>query len=174
MAYEILYFNDVKEIIQKNNLEQMIDDTCRWIEEELPGTRHSDVTLKCILEDCGWRENPESLRIINGRRYRFKGYLKKAAVEANLGYYEFLWEGLFRLQVGYDKGAVEMGILMLNGRRSDKSPLGNSLDLVVEEIDELYPTISLPVAVILFDLEVPVDLDEEKQSEKVSVREEAA
>jgi hypothetical protein len=173
MAHEILYFNDVKEVVRRKNLETMINDTCRWIEEELPESKFVNTTLKGILADCGWRQNPEVLKIIEGRRYQYKGFLKGAAIEANLAYYEFLWEGLFRLQVGFDKGVIEMGILMLDGRRSDKSPLGSSLDLVIAEVEELYPTISLPVAVILFDLGLPVDLADENRAEVVT-EEEAA
>ncbi|MCK5681340.1 hypothetical protein KAI46_11075, partial [bacterium] len=35
------------------------------------------------------------------------------------------------------------------------SPLGDSIELVKSEIEELYPTISLPVVVALFDVVVP-------------------
>jgi len=96
-----LYFNDVEEVVESRCLRKLIDDTCLWIERDLPGSGFPNTALKSILEDCGWRDNPESLKIIDGRRYQYKGYLKRIAVEANLVYYEYLWEGLFRLLVRY-------------------------------------------------------------------------
>jgi len=53
----------------------------------------------------------------------------------------------------------DMGLLLLDGRRSDKSPLGDSAKLVKDELFLLYPTISLPVMVVLFDLEISKDSD---------------
>jgi hypothetical protein len=69
-------------------------------------------------------------------------------------------EGLFRLQIGFDKGVIETGILMLTSQRSEKSSYGNSRDLAEAEVEMLYPTISMPVSIALFDLgssELPED-----------------
>lgn len=41
------------------------------------------------------------------------------------------------------------------GQRSEKSKLGSSADLATAEIEQLYPTISVPVTVALFDLGRP-------------------
>jgi hypothetical protein len=43
------------------------------------------------------------------------------AIEGNFASYEYILEGLFRLQIGFDKGRVETGILMLTSERSEKS-----------------------------------------------------
>jgi len=154
MSYEILYFNDAKKVISSKRMGKMVNDTLQGIAEDLIGSSHLNSTLKSSLEDCGWRENPDVLKIIDGRRYQYKGYLKRVAVEASLGVYEYILEGLFRLQIGFDKGLIDAGLLILPGNRSEKSPLGESVDLVKAEIKELYPTISLPVAVALFDVSV--------------------
>ena len=154
MSYEILYFNDAKKVISSKRRGKMVNDTLQGIAEDLIGSSHLNSTLKSSLEDCGWRENPDVLKIIDGRRYQYKGYLKRVAVEASLGVYEYILEGLFRLQIGFDKGLIDAGLLILPGNRSEKSPLGESVDLVKAEIKELYPTISLPVAVALFDVSV--------------------
>ena len=41
---------------------------------------------------------------------------------------------------------------MLTSQRSEKSSYGSSRDLAEAEVEMLYPTISLPVSVALFDL----------------------
>jgi len=64
-----------------------------------------------------------------------------------------------RLQIGYDKGNIEAGILMLTAKRSEKSPYGDIVRMVKEDVDSLYPTISMPVSICLFDLGEP-DLPE--------------
>jgi len=154
MSYQILYFNDAEKTIKSKRMGKMVNDTLQGIAEDLIGSSHLNSTLKSSLDDCGWRENPDVLKIIDGRRYQYKGYLKRVAVEASLGAYEFVLEGLFRLQIGFDKGLIDAGLLILPGNRSEKSPLGDSVDLVKAEIQELYPTIFLPVAVALFDVSV--------------------
>lgn len=152
MSYQILYFNEAKKVISSKRIGKMIDDTLQGIADDLIGSTLLNSTLKSTLDDRGWRENLNILKIIDGRRYQYKGILKRIAIEGNLGFYEYLWDGLFRLQVGFDKGLIDAGLLILPGNRSDKSPLGDSVDLVKAEIQELYPTISLPVAVALFDV----------------------
>ena len=155
MSCKTVYFREAKAIIDSNRMAKMIDQTLAGIEEDLVGSLFPGTTLKATLDDCGWRDSSDKLKIIDGRRYQHKGYWKRIAIEANLSNYEFLWEGLFRLQVGFDKGEVDVGLLILNGNRSEKSPLGESVDLVRQEVEELFPTISLPVVVALFDVGEP-------------------
>ena len=51
---------------------------------------------------------------------------------------------------------IDTGILMLTAARSEKSSLGTSRDLAIAEVEQLYPTISMPVSIALFDLGAPV------------------
>lgn len=154
MSYQTIYFHDAEKIIKSNRMSKIIKQTFEGIEQNLIGSSFPGTTLRTTLDDCDWRENPDNLKIIDGRRYQYKGFRKRIAIEASLGAYEYVLEGLFRLQIGFDKGLIDAGILILNGNRSDKSPLGESLDLVKSEVEELYPTISLPVVVALFDVGV--------------------
>jgi hypothetical protein len=78
------------------------------------------------------------------------------AIEGNFSAYEYILEGLFRLQIGFDQGKIETGILMLTGARSEKSSLGSSRELAEAEVQMLYPTISMPVSIALFDLGPPI------------------
>ena len=104
-----------------------------------------------------WRENGDGqLKILDGRRYMYKGVKRGVAIEGNFSVYEYILEGLFRLQVGFDKGRIETGILMLTSLRSEKSSLGTSRDLAIAEVEQLYPTISMPVSIALFDLGPPI------------------
>ena len=95
-------------------------------------------------------------RLLDGRRYQYKGVKKGVAIEGNFSVYEYILEGLFRLQVGFDKGRIETGILMLTSLRSEKSSLGKTRDLVQVEVEMLYPTISMPVSIALFNLGPPI------------------
>jgi hypothetical protein len=58
--------------------------------------------------------------------------------------------------VGFDNGKIDCGILMLTAERSDKSKLGTSKDLAIAEVEQLSKTISVPVAIALFDLGPPI------------------
>jgi hypothetical protein len=94
------------------------------------------------------------------RGYQYKGFKKGVAIEGNFASYEYILEGLFRLQIGFDKGRIETGILMLTSERSEKSRLGTSVELAKLEVEQLYPTISMPVTIALFDLGTPELPDE--------------
>ncbi len=113
-----------------------------------------------------WRDPNVDLKILEGRQYRYKGMKNGVAISGNLNVYEFILEGLFRLQVGYDKGLIEAGILLLTSQRSEKSHLGTSRDLAIAEVEALYPTISLPVAVVLFDLGQPFLSDNKEDADE--------
>ena len=49
---------------------------------------------------------------------------------------------------------------MLTSSRSEKSRLGTSIELAKAEVEQLYPTISMPVTIALFDLGSPELPDE--------------
>ena len=53
------------------------------------------------------------------------------------------------------------GVLMLTAKRSEKTPYGSTSKMVKEEIEMLYPTISMSVVIALFDLGNPYSLDDE-------------
>jgi len=97
------------------------------------------------------------------------------AIDGNFSAYEYILEGLLRLQLGHSKGTIETGILILTAKRSENSPYGSTEDMVREEIEMLYPTISLPVSVALFNLDeeggerngVSVQEDDKKGSGKI-------
>jgi hypothetical protein len=160
MPLEILHVRKSDTILREKAMEADVADTLAYIEQSLYGNMHRGELLREVLEEMGWRGNGESLNILEKRRYRYKGVKNEVAIEGNFSAYEFILEGLFRLQVGFDKGMIEVGILLLTSQRSENTPYGNTKKMVTEEIDMLYPTISLPVSVALFDLGGPITPDE--------------
>jgi hypothetical protein len=102
---------------------------------------------------------------LDGRRYRFKGFKKGIAIEGSFSAYEFILEGLVRLQIGYEKKKIDSGILLLTSLRSEKSPYKSTRLMLEEDIQNLHPTISLPVSVALFDLGRPMIPEENGKSE---------
>lgn len=160
MPYEILHFRGSDKILTEKNLDEDLEVTFTHIEESLHGTVHRGELLRQALDNMGWRSGDNGyLRILEGRRYMYKGFKKDVAIEGSFSLYEFILEGLFRLQIGWDKGLIETGILLLTSKRSDKSPYGSSAKMVGEEINMLEPTISMPVSVVLFDLGEPMILE---------------
>ena len=151
MPFEIMYFRKSDKIIKEKRMEKDIKVTLEYIDDVLHGTIYRRELLRQSLEEMDWRENG-TLNILDGRRYQYKGFKRGVAIEGSFAAYEFILEGLFRLQVGFDKGQIETGVLMLTSLRSEKSSYGTSRDLAEDEVETLYPTISMPVSIALFDL----------------------
>jgi hypothetical protein len=155
---EVIHFRESDAIIKQKDLEPDVNITLRYVETVLYGTLYKRELTIQALKECDWRE--QDLSILDGRRYQYKGFKKGVAIEGNFSAYEYILEGLFRLQIGFDKGRIETGILMLTSERSEKSRLGTSIELAKAEVEQLYPTISMPVTIALFDLGSPELPDE--------------
>lgn len=150
--FEILHFRDSDKILKQKKMVNDVKETLQYIDDVLTGVQFKGELFRQALDEMGWRHNG-TLNILEGRRYMYKGFKKGVAIDGNFSAYEFILEGLLRLQIGYDKGILETGILLLTSKRSEKSPYGSTSKMVKEEIEMLYPTISMPVTVALFDLD---------------------
>jgi hypothetical protein len=168
MSFEILHIRDADKILKQKKLEKELTLTMEYLNDVLYGSIYRRELLRQALEETGWRESKE-LNILEGRRYCYKGMRKGVALEGNLSSYEYVQDGLLRLQIGYDKKKIDMGIVMVTAHRSAKSPLGSTRELVLQEIAMLYPTISLPVTIVLFDLGSTQDFIESSQSKDTGV-----
>jgi hypothetical protein len=159
---ETIHFRGAEKILKDENMHDDVLDTMEYLEDVLYGTLYRGELLRQALEEMGWRSGENgALKILDGRRYMYKGVKRDVAIEGNLSSYEFILEGLLRLQIGFDKGKLQTGVLMLTAQRSAKSTYGSSFDLAKSEVEMLYPTISMPVSVILLDLGRPMVLSEE-------------
>lgn len=155
MEFEIIHFRDAEKILKEKSMITDVNLTCEYIFDALFGTRFRGEILREALEEMGWREKGVDLNILSGRRYSYKGVKGEIAMDGSFSSYEYLHTGLLRLQLGYDKGTIESGVLLLPSNRSEKSPYGNTADMLKDEIEMLFPTISLPVSICLFDLGEP-------------------
>ncbi len=163
MSFELLYFRDSDRIVKKKKMENVILSTMRYLDDVLQGTLYRGELLRQALSDMDWRQEP--LSILDGRRYQYKGLHNGVAIDGSFSSYEYIQDALLRLQVGFDKKKIETGIVLLTAQRSEKSPLGSTKELVEQEIQDLYPTISMPVIVALFDLGKPGNYTQEIKEE---------
>jgi len=154
MSFEIIHFRGADKILKDKAIISDIAMTMEYIYDSLEGSLYRGELLRCALDDMGWRENG-TLNILDGRRYMYKGFKHGVAIDGSFSAYEYIIEGLARLQIGFDAGKIEAGILMLTAKRSEKSPYGSTVDMAKNEVEMLYPTISLPVSVVLFNLGEP-------------------
>ena len=129
MSYQLYHVRDAEAILKEKKLLTHLTDTLKEIDQSVQGRTYKGTTLKSTLELMGWRDQPSSLSILEGRRYAYKGLYKRVALEANLINYEDILNCLFRLQVGFDRGLLDTGVVLLNSQRSEKSPLGSSFEL---------------------------------------------
>jgi len=168
MSFEIIHFRGANKILEKKNMTTDVTMTMEYIYDSLVGSLYRGELLRIALDDMGWRENG-TLNILPGRRYMYKGFKRGVAIDGSFSAYEFIIEGMARLQIGFDAGKIEAGVLMLTAKRSEKSPYGSTVDMVKNEVELLYPTISLPVSVALFNLGEP-DLYLEEENNGISVQ----
>jgi hypothetical protein len=159
--FEILHFRGSDEILKDKNLLNDVEVTMQYIDDVLNGALYKRELLRMALDEMDWTVNTDNMRIIDGRRYMYKGIKRGVAIDGNISAYEYILEGLVRLQIGYDKKRIEAGILLVNAKRSDKSPFGTTADLIKAEIETLYPTIHLPVTACLISTGEPILYDEE-------------
>jgi len=159
--FEILHFRGSDEILKEKGLLKDVQVTMEYIDDVLAGSLYKRELLRMALEEMDWTQDADFMRIIEGRRYMYKGIKRGIAIDGNISAYEYILEGLVRLQIGYDKQRIDAGILLVNAKRSEKSPFGTTADLIKMEIETLYPTIHLPVVVCLISTGEPILYDEE-------------
>ena len=158
MSFEMLHFNDSEPIFIKKNLTKDIQLTMEYVDETLDGRSYRGELLRQALSDMDWRNG--DLNILDGRRYYYKGMKNGVAIDGSFSSYEYLLTGLFRLQLGFDKGTVDAGILMLPSNRGEKSPYGTTAQIVTTEIKMINQSITVPVCIALFEvknLNIPVE-----------------
>ena len=159
--FEILHFRGSDEILKEKRLLNDVQATMQYVDDVLAGSLYKRELLRMALEEMDWSQETDAMRIIDGRRYMYKGVKRGIAIDGNISAYEYILEGMVRLQLGFDKQRIDAGILLVNSKRSDKSPFGTTADLIKMEIETLYPTIHLPVSVCLFNTGDPILFDEE-------------
>src|SRR5208337_2187009 len=162
MPYELLHFRESDKILKKKKMMDDVMKTLQYLDTVLFESSNKGELLKEALKDTGWREDG-TLNILENRRYQHKGFKNKVAIDGYIGTFENL-EGIFRLQLSFDKQKIETGVVLMNSLRSFDSPFGSSRDLVEWEIEQLETTVFMPISVALFDLGKPDSEPELKES----------
>jgi len=171
MSFELLHFRGADKILKKKNMDHVVRATCETIEAFLFGTLHKGGLLRQALEEADWRQDPEQLKILNGRRYAFKGLRNGIAIDGQFSSYESIWDSLLRLQIGWAQKKIDAGIVLVTGERSEKTPYGSTKELIGKELELLFPTISVPVSIAIFDLGKPgALLEAEAKAEASSIK----
>lgn len=166
MSYELLYFRGSEKILKDKNMGGDVHATMEYLNDAICGTAHRREILRMVMDEEGWRSGDE-LNIIPGRRYSYKGIKRRVAIDGTFSSYEFIQTALFRLQLGFDMKKLDAGIVLVTAQRGGKSPLGTTKELILKELELLYPTISLPVAIALFDLGKPGEYVEDEMKKAV-------
>ena len=124
MPFEIFHVRDSDKIIKEKGLQKDLQVTLENVDISLQGSLYRRELLRLALEEMGWQEGKENgaLNILDGRRYQYKGFKKGVAIEGNFSVYEYILEGMLRLELGYAQKRVDAGILMLTSKRSENSP----------------------------------------------------
>jgi hypothetical protein len=164
MSYTIINFRNAGEIIKEKKMANGVKQLMEYIHDCLFGTRFRSELLRQALTEMDWKHG--DLNILDGRRYFYKGFKNRVAIDGSFSSYEYIQNALLKLQVGFDKKKIDMGIVMVTSQRSEKSKLGTTEELVAKEIEMLHPTINLPVTIVLFDLGRPGEIYEEKKPKK--------
>ena len=97
--FELLHFRGAEKILKKKNMDQVVQSACEYIDSILYGTLYKRGLLRQALEECDWRHDLEKLKILNGRRYTFKGFRNGIAIDGQFASYEAIWDSLLRLQI---------------------------------------------------------------------------
>jgi len=171
--FELVHFRGADKIIKEKKMANGVKQLMEYLQDCLYGTRYKGELMRQALKEMDWRQEGD-LNILDGRRYFYKGFKNRVAIDGSFSSYEYIQNALLKLQVGFDKKKIDMGIVMVTSQRSEKSKLGTTEELVAKEIEMLHPTISLPVTIILFDLGRPGELYEEKKPKKEDALPESA
>jgi len=162
----MIHFRKAGEIIKEKKMANGVKQLMEYLHDCLFGTRYKGELMRQALQEMDWRQNGD-IKILEGRRYAYKGFKNRIAIDGSFSSYEYIQDALLKLQVGFDKKKIDMGIVMVTSQRSEKSKLGTTEELVAKEIELLYPTISLPVTIVLFNLGRPGEIyQENKQNNK--------
>ncbi|WP_319408767.1 hypothetical protein [uncultured Desulfosarcina sp.] len=150
MTFQLFHFRDSDRILKEKSMLCYITLTMEHVFNAIKGVYLRNTLLRTVLDEMGWHQG-DVWNIIAGRRCRYLGYKNGVAIEASFTDYSYIAEGLTCLQLGYDKGQIDVGILLLTTRGI---PAGKEKDTSVilnKDMGAMEPTIRLPVCICLYD-----------------------
>ena len=150
MPYQLYHFNGSKEFIKSNSMVSDLAMTAQHVLNTISGAFLREQLLRIALDEMGWTQG-DTWNIVAGKKCRYLGCKRGVGLEANLGIYDYIVEGAMRLQVGYDKGQIDAGILLLTNQGMPKCMEEDIYPQLEKDMNALAPTISLPLCICLYD-----------------------
>ena len=85
--FEILHFRGSEEILKEKNLLNDVQATMQYVDDVLAGALYKRELLRMALEEMDWTQDADFMRIIEGRRYMYKGVKRGVAIDGNISVY---------------------------------------------------------------------------------------
>ena len=98
--FEILHFRGSDQILKEKNLLKDVKVTMEYIDDVLTGSLYKRELLRMALEEMDWTQDADFMRIIEGRRYMYKGVKRGIAIDGNISAYEYILEGHGQVATG--------------------------------------------------------------------------
>ena len=82
--FEILHFRGSDEILKEKRLLNDVQVTMQYIDDVLAGSLYKRELLRMALEEMDWTTSSAAMRIIDNRRYTYKGLKRRVAIDGNI------------------------------------------------------------------------------------------
>ena len=149
MAQRKTDFGNVQETLKAKKLDSNLESLLEELHEGWLQGQGGTEFQKKILQKHGWQtEKPVG---IPGRRYAYDGFRNGVAIEIEWSQVERVLSDLLKLQYGFIKGDLELGIIITIGDRSKQSPIDEAESGGEKEVEEMTKEIiSIPILLVVF------------------------
>jgi hypothetical protein len=86
MPFEILHFRGSEKILKEKKMTREIKLAMEYLNDCLYGTYRKGELLRQALQEMDWRQNGD-LNVLDGRRYFYKGFRKRVAMDGSFSNY---------------------------------------------------------------------------------------
>ena len=150
MHFQLFHFHGSDKILEQKIMVCDVAMTVEHVFNALNGRQPSDPLVRVALGEMGWHK--ENTNLGAEHNCRFEGLKNGVGLEVCLDAYGSLVQGLVNLQMAFDQGQIDVGILLLSARGIPERDSENLKIVLTRDMDALASIISLPVTVSLYDL----------------------
>ena len=165
MDFKLYHFHGSDKIFKNRAMISDVAMTVEHVFNVLKGNLFPDNLLRIALDEMGWHKG-STWNIVAGHHYQFEGFKNGVGLEECLGACGCIVEGLVNLQVAYDKGQIDGGLLLLSVSGIPECNGDDAETILIRDVNSLGPTISLPVSVCLYDF---TECESEHEPSKVHI-----
>ena len=151
MSFQVFHFHDSERIFRNRSMISDVAMTTQHVFNALNAPIDQGKPLRIALDEMGWHQG-DTWNIIAGHHFQFEGFKNAVALKVSLISYEFILEDLAHLQLAFDKGMIDAGLLLLTTWQMPICDRQDWKTVLTKDMDALSPTISLPVSVCLYEL----------------------